>query len=58
MKFLCMDAMNTSFPDEEFNVVLDKGTLDALMPDDAEETQQRIDKYFADIKRLLKVSFV
>lgn len=55
MKFLCMDALNTIFPDEEFNVVLDKGTLDALMPDDAEETQQTIDKYFSEIKRVLKL---
>lgn len=56
MKFLCMDALNTSFQNEEFNVVLDKGTLDALMPDDGEETQKMIDKYFAEVKRVLKVS--
>jgi ubiquinone/menaquinone biosynthesis C-methylase UbiE len=55
MKFLCMDAMNTTFKNDEFNVVLDKGTLDALMPDDSEETQSRIDKYFSDIKRVLKL---
>ncbi|XP_028174754.1 eEF1A lysine and N-terminal methyltransferase homolog isoform X3 [Ostrinia furnacalis] len=55
MKFLCMDAMKTTFSDEEFNVVLDKGTLDALMPDDGEETQQGIDKYFSEIKRVLKI---
>lgn len=55
MKFLCMDAMNTTFENEEFTVVLDKGTLDALMPDDAEATQQLIDKYFAEIKRVLKL---
>lgn len=55
MKFLCMDAMNTTFNNEDFTVVLDKGTLDALMPDDSEETKQSIDKYFAEIKRVLKL---
>lgn len=55
MKFLCMDAMNTSFENESYNVVLDKGTLDALMPDDTEETIAQIDKYFAEIKRVLKL---
>ncbi|XP_072936789.1 eEF1A lysine and N-terminal methyltransferase homolog [Epargyreus clarus] len=56
MKFICMDALNMSFGNEEFNVVLDKGTLDALMPDDLEDTVQRIDKYFSEIKRVLKPS--
>ncbi|XP_075991891.1 eEF1A lysine and N-terminal methyltransferase homolog [Anticarsia gemmatalis] len=55
MKFLCMDALKTTFNNDEFNVVLDKGTLDALMPDDAEETKQTIDKYFSEIKRVLKL---
>lgn len=55
MKFIFMDALNTTFENDEFNVVLDKGTLDALMPDDLEETNIRIDKYFAEIKRILKM---
>lgn len=55
MKFICMDALNTSFQNNEFNVVLDKGTLDALMPDDAKETNETIDKYFSEIKRVLKL---
>ncbi|CAD0196413.1 unnamed protein product [Chrysodeixis includens] len=55
MKFLVMDALNTTFPDDSFNVVLDKGTLDALMPDDSEETVKSIDKYFHEIKRVLKL---
>ncbi|KAL0848842.1 hypothetical protein ABMA28_013262 [Loxostege sticticalis] len=55
MRFLCMDAMNTTFNNEEFNVVLDKGTLDALMPDENEETMKGIDKYFSEIKRVLKL---
>lgn len=54
MKFLYMDAMNMSFDNDSFSVVLDKGTLDALMPDDSEETVKSIDKYFSQIKRVLK----
>ncbi|KAJ0181574.1 hypothetical protein K1T71_002296 [Dendrolimus kikuchii] len=55
MKFLCMDAMAMKFENEQFNVVLDKGTLDALMPDNEEETNVAIDKYFSEIKRVLKL---
>ena len=31
MKWLVMDATKTSFKDEEFDVVIDKGTVDALI---------------------------
>lgn len=55
MKFICMDALAMSFENDAFSVVLDKGTLDALMPDNSEETQRTIDKYFAEIKRVLKL---
>lgn len=41
-----MDATSMSYPDGQFSVVLDKGTLDALMPDDKEETKNTIAKYF------------
>lgn len=55
MKFINMDALNMTFENESFNIVLDKGTLDALMPDDSKETNERIDKYFAEIKRVLRL---
>ncbi|CAG9121648.1 unnamed protein product [Plutella xylostella] len=55
MKYILMDALNTTFDNEEFNVVLDKGTLDALMPDDTQETHDTIDKYFGEVKRVLKL---
>lgn len=45
-----MDATQMTYPDGKFNVVFDKGTLDALMPDTKEATLSIIDKYF-------KVSF-
>lgn len=41
-----MDATQMTYPDEKFSVVLDKGTLDALMPDTKEATISTIDKYF------------
>lgn len=46
LEFLQMDALNTSFEDGEFAVVLDKGTLDALMPDSTDETLERVNKLF------------
>ena len=44
-----------SFGDSEFSVVLDKGTLDAIMPDSSDETMERVDKMFAEIMRVLRV---
>lgn len=55
MKFFCMDATCMTFVNEKFNVVLDKGTLDALMPDNEEQTVATINKYFSEIKRVLKL---
>ncbi|KAJ8939942.1 hypothetical protein NQ318_007870 [Aromia moschata] len=55
LKYLQMDALNMTFSDAQFSVVLDKGTLDALMPDDSEETLSKIIKYFNEIQRVLKI---
>lgn len=41
-----MDATRMTYPDEKFSVILDKGTLDALMPDTKEATISIVDKYF------------
>ncbi|KAL6262444.1 hypothetical protein P5V15_007530 [Pogonomyrmex californicus] len=49
-----MDATKMTYPDEKFSVVLDKGTLDALMPDTKETTVSIIDKYFKEITRVLR----
>lgn len=46
MTFEQMDATHMSYPDEKFNVVLDKGTLDALAPDNSKETGKTVDTYF------------
>lgn len=40
-----MDATKMTYDDGKFSVVLDKGTLDALMPDSEENTLTLINKY-------------
>lgn len=40
-----MDATKMTYDDGKFSVVLDKGTLDALMPDSEETTITLITKY-------------
>lgn len=49
-----MDATQMTYSDNTFNVVLDKGTLDALMPDNKEGTVSTINKYFKEITRVLR----
>jgi len=46
MVYQQMDALNMTFGDCQFSVVLDKGMLDALMPDDSEDVRRKIDKFF------------
>lgn len=48
------DILNTEYPDDKFNVVVDKGTLDALMPDGEVESLKRAMGMFNEIKRILK----
>ena len=43
------------YEDGSFNVVLDKGTLDALLPDTSEVTVETVDAMFAEIVRVLRV---
>ena len=43
------------FLDNEFSVVLDKGTLDALMTDESEEVGAQVDQMFAEIGRVLRL---
>lgn len=48
------DILDTKYPHEKFSVVIDKGTLDALMPDDEVESLTRVMEMFNEIKRILK----
>lgn len=54
MQFIHMDATNMSFENEKFSVVLDKGTLDALMTDNSIEVNEIVNKYFTEITRVLR----
>ncbi|XP_017032960.1 eEF1A lysine and N-terminal methyltransferase homolog [Drosophila kikkawai] len=54
MKFLQMDATAMTFADDSFSVALDKGTLDALFVDDAQETKQVVENYFKEILRTMR----
>ncbi|XP_034236144.1 eEF1A lysine and N-terminal methyltransferase homolog [Thrips palmi] len=55
LQFVQMDVLKMEFEDSKFNVVLDKGTLDALMSDDSPESIDRIDTMFNEVERVLKV---
>jgi len=50
-----MDATQMTYKENSFNVVLDKGTLDALFTDENEETTEKIDKMFSEIARVLRL---
>uniref|UniRef100_A0A912MPY0 Methyltransf_11 domain-containing protein n=1 Tax=Haemonchus contortus TaxID=6289 RepID=A0A912MPY0_HAECO len=51
------DATSMSFADEDFSVVVDKGTLDALLPPEASEQQlDCVNKMFCEVQRVLKVA--
>ncbi|NWT11045.1 MET13 protein, partial [Vireo altiloquus] len=55
MSYLLMDMLHMDFPDAHFQVVLDKGTLDALLTDEEETTLAKVDQMFAEISRVLQV---
>lgn len=54
MLFQQMDATALEYPDNFFTAAIDKGTLDALMPDDAPETVATVDKYWDEVTRVLR----
>ena len=53
-KWIQMDATSMSFDNESFSVVLDKGTLDAMMSEESDAVNKMISKYFSEIMRVLK----
>jgi ubiquinone/menaquinone biosynthesis C-methylase UbiE len=57
LKFLKMDMLAMTFADKEFNCVIDKGTLDALMSDEqADTSNENVNKMFNEIDRVLNVN--
>lgn len=53
MTYRQMDATKMSFDADSFSVVLDKGTLDALLTDDTVDTQRIATAYLSEIARVL-----
>lgn len=54
MSYLVMDVLQMDFPDGHFQVVLDKGTLDALVTDGEEAALARAERMFGEIGRVLQ----
>lgn len=54
MTYQLMDATQTTFSDSYFQVVLDKGTLDAILPDTEERTVEIATKLLVEIGRVLQ----
>ncbi|XP_066480188.1 eEF1A lysine and N-terminal methyltransferase [Tiliqua scincoides] len=54
MSYLVMDVLQMDFPDERFQVVLDKGTLDALLTDQEEAALSRARRMFSEVGRVLQ----
>lgn len=44
-----------AFEDGDFTVVIDKGTLDALMVDNSEKVVSDVEKMFGEIERVIKL---
>ena len=55
LKFEVMDATKMSYAEATCGVVLDKGTLDAMMTDDSEEVKANVNQMFAEIDRVLRL---
>lgn len=53
-KWIQMDATSMTFDNESHSVVLDKGTLDAMMSEETDASKELIQKYFSEITRVLK----
>jgi len=54
MKWLEMDMLKTSFSDASFEVIVDKGALDALAAEDTPSVQADTKQLFAEVTRLLR----
>ena len=55
MQFMKMDLLDMKFDSERFQVVLDKGTLDAIFTTDDKKTIEVIEKMLEEISRVLRV---
>lgn len=56
MKWLSMDARQMTFDDNQFSVVLDKGTFDALMSNKSQQVPSDINQMLEQIDRVLRLT--
>ena len=56
MTFTKMDILDMEFEDAAFDCVLDKGTLDAIFSSNDIATVDKVDRMFAEIERVLKIT--
>jgi len=54
MSYKVMDVMNMSFEEGSFDAVIEKGTLDAIYPENTEEITKNVEKVFDDVMKILK----
>jgi len=54
MKYMKMDVKCMTFDNEMFDMIIDKGTLDALFTDNTEENIKEVVKMFNEYKRVIK----
>lgn len=55
LQYMEMDACQMTFDDNQFSVVLDKATIDAVMVDDSENIKEYVHKYWSEIARVLRI---
>lgn len=56
MSWVVMDVFEMSFEKESFDTIIDKGTLDAIYPEEKKENREKIEKYFNQIVKILKTN--
>ncbi|KAL3983093.1 Methyltransferase domain family protein [Acanthocheilonema viteae] len=56
LQFVCCSAAKIDAPNEKYNVVLDKATLDALIPSTCQDKLEDVEKMFSEICRVLTIA--
>lgn len=54
VSYLEMDFLEMSFDNASFDAVVDKGSLDALCCDESDATQDKVQRYFRELRRVSK----
>ena len=54
LKYAVCDVFNMTYEPRSFDLILDKGCLDAIYPELNEENKANIDKFFKDTWKIVK----